>query len=63
MYDVLVVGAGAAKVTEALAGDPALVNIDPSGKGWFLKIRIADRSDLDGLMDEAAYAKFIAEQG
>ena len=57
------IGGEVVGVNEALAGDPALVNIDPTGKGWFLKIRIADRSDLDGLMDEAAYAKFIAEQG
>lgn len=56
------VGGEVVAVNDALAGDPALVNNDPTGKGWFLKIRLADRSELDGLMDEAAYAKFIAEQ-
>ena len=50
-------------VNAALADDPSLVNSDPTGKGWFVKIRIADRSELDGLMDDAAYAKFVAEQG
>ena len=50
-------------VNAALADDPSLVNSDPTGKGWFLKIRIADRSELDGLMDDAAYAKFVAEHG
>ena len=57
------IGGEVVAVNEALAGDPALVNNDPTGKGWFLKIRIADRSELDGLMDEAAYAKFVADQG
>ena len=57
------VGGEVVAVNEALAGDPALVNNDPTGKGWFLKIRIADRSELDGLMDDAAYAKFVAEHG
>jgi glycine cleavage system H protein len=56
------VGGEVVAVNEALAGDPALVNNDPTGKGWFIKIRIADRSELDGLMDEAAYARFITEQ-
>lgn len=43
----------------ALTDDPATVNADPQGKGWFVKIRLADKSQLDGLMDEAAYKKFV----
>ncbi|MGE0151347.1 MAG: glycine cleavage system protein GcvH [Reyranellaceae bacterium] len=43
----------------ALADNPALVNSDPFGAGWFFKIRIADAAELDGLMDEAAYAEFV----
>jgi glycine cleavage system H protein len=39
----------------ALAAEPALVNSDAQGKAWFFKIRIADKSELGGLMDEAAY--------
>jgi len=57
------IGGEVVEVNGALAGDPALVNNDPTGKGWFLKLRIVNRSELDGLMDEAAYAKFTAEQG
>jgi glycine cleavage system H protein len=43
----------------ALAGNPALVNSDPFGQGWFFKVRIANKAELDGLMDEAAYAEFV----
>ena len=50
------------EVNDVLAGDPAKVNDDAMGEGWFLKIRLADPKQLDGLMDEAAYQAFIAEQ-
>lgn len=40
---------------DALAADPALVNSDPAGAAWFFKLRIADKGELAGLMDEAAY--------
>lgn len=43
-----------------LACNPALVNQDPMGKAWFMKIRIANKSELDGLMDRAAYDAFVA---
>ena len=43
-----------------LAGEPALVNSDAAGKAWFFKLKIADKSELGGLMDEAAYQKHIA---
>ena len=43
----------------ALAENPALVNSDPFGEGWFFKVKIANKSELDGLMDEAAYAEFV----
>lgn len=46
-----------------IAGTPALVNEDAEGKAWFFKIRLADRSELDKLMDRAAYDAFIKEQG
>jgi len=48
-------------VNEALAQEPATVNADPFGKGWFLKMKLADRGELDGLMDEKAYRAFLAE--
>jgi len=50
-------------VTEAngaLEDDPALVNSDAEGQGWFYRLTIADTNELDGLMDEAAYKGFIA---
>ncbi len=43
-----------------LATDPALVNSDPLGKAWFMKIKLANLSELDGLMDKAAYDKFVS---
>ena len=48
------------EVNEALGADPSLVNSDPAGGAWFFKIRIADKSELDGLMDEAAYPAHTA---
>ncbi len=50
-------------VNEAIADDPAKVNADPMGEGWFLSVKLDDPQALDGLMDEAAYAAFVAEQG
>ena len=50
-------------VNDAVAGDPAKVNADPMGEGWFLAVKLDDPTALDGLMDEAAYAAFVAEQG
>ena len=47
-------------VNEALSGEPAKVNQDPMGEGWFVKIRFADSKELDGLMDEAKYKSFVA---
>lgn len=44
-----------------LAANPALVNEDPEGKAWFFKLRIADKSELDGLMDRAAYEEFVKQ--
>jgi glycine cleavage system H protein len=47
-------------VNEALAGDPSLINSDAAGKGWFFKLRIADKSELSGLLDDAAYKAHTA---
>ena len=44
----------------ALADDPALINSDPEGEGWFFKLKLDNPSELDGLMDEAAYRDFVA---
>jgi len=49
-------------VNDEIVGDPARVNTDAMGEGWFLKLRLADPKQLDGLMDEAAYQAYVAEQ-
>jgi glycine cleavage system H protein len=51
-----------AEVNEALAADPAKVNADPMGEGWFLKLRLTDVKELEGLLDEAAYQQFIEQE-
>lgn len=43
----------------ALADDPALVNTAPEGDGWFFKLTLSDTSELDGLMDKAAYDAWV----
>ena len=43
----------------AVADDPALINRDPEGDGWFFKLKVADAGELDGLMDEAAYREWV----
>jgi len=44
----------------ALEGDPALVNGDAEGEGWFFRLRLADAAELEGLMDRSAYDAFVA---
>ena len=43
----------------ALGDEPALVNSDPEGEGWFFKLTLSDTSELDSLMDKAAYTAFV----
>lgn len=49
-----------AAVNQALEGAPGTVNADPLGAGWFVKIRLKDRAELQGLMDEEQYRVFVA---
>ena len=49
------------EVNQRVADDPTLVNSDPTGTGWLFKVKIADRSQLDRLMDEPAYQALIAD--
>jgi glycine cleavage system H protein len=44
---------------QAVADDPALINSDPEGAGWFFKLRLDNPGELDGLMDEGAYRDWI----
>lgn len=46
------------EVNEALADQPENVNNDPMGEGWFIKMKVADTSELDNLMDEDAYKEY-----
>jgi glycine cleavage system H protein len=53
-------------VTEAnaaLADSPGDVNADPMGKGWFFKLKLSNKADLEELMDEAAYNAFVKSLG
>ncbi len=47
------------EVNSALENEPELVNSDPYGKGWMVKLTVNNPADLDGLMDAAAYAKLV----
>ena len=46
------------EVNDNLEEDPALVNSSPEEDGWFFKMTVSDKSELDGLMDEKAYKSF-----
>ena len=47
----------------ALAEQPGDVNADPMGKGWFFKIKLANKAELESLMDQAAYDTFVKGLG
>jgi glycine cleavage system H protein len=49
------VGGEIVEVNEALRANPALANSDPMGEGWFFKVRIADMTEYDQLMDVPEY--------
>jgi len=51
------------EVNQALEDDPALVNREPTGAGWFLKLKLSAPGELEGLMDEGAYADYVAGLG
>ncbi len=48
-----------AAVNELLSGEPGRVNAEPTGEGWFFKLKLSDPKQLAALMDEAAYKKYI----
>ena len=43
------------ETNESIAADPTIVNSDPLGNGWFFKLKIANPSEIDSLMDEKTY--------
>jgi len=48
---------------DTLAEHPGTANSDPRGAGWFFKVKLSNKSELDGLMDEAAYNEFVKGLG
>ena len=46
------------EVNEGLRDEPSLANSDPTGAGWFFKVKLSDAEQLTALMDEAAYQAF-----
>ncbi|MGC8534321.1 MAG: glycine cleavage system protein GcvH [Rhizomicrobium sp.] len=55
------VGGEVQEINGALTDDPAGVNADPEGAGWFFKLKIADRSEFEGLMRLGDYDAFVKE--
>ena len=47
------------EANDALSTAPETVNADPEGEGWFAKIKVSDASQLDALMDQAAYDDYL----
>ena len=47
---------------QALVDDPALVNSDPEGEGWFFRLRLADTNEINGLMNADQYKAFCESQ-
>ena len=50
-------------VNEALTAEPGLVNTDPTGAGWFFKLKATETAEFQDLMDQAAYDAFVASLG
>jgi len=57
------VGGEVVAVNQALEDNPAAVNEDAEGGGWFVRLKLADAAELEDLMDAAAYAAFAESQG
>jgi glycine cleavage system H protein len=57
------VGGEVVETNDDLTDAPETVNADPEGDGWMFKIRLSDPSELDEMMDPAAYAKFVEDAG
>jgi glycine cleavage system H protein len=53
------VGGEVTAANAELTGDPAKVNADPEGEGWFFKLKLADKSQLEKLMTPDQYAEFV----
>jgi glycine cleavage system H protein len=56
------VGGEILDINEALEDEPELVNQDPFGEAWLVRIRIADPAELDDLLDPKAYAEAVEKE-
>ena len=56
------IGGTVTEVNGALADHPEVINEDPYGKGWMVRVRLADPSEVDGLMTAQQYGEFIAKE-
>jgi glycine cleavage system H protein len=54
------VGGEVVAINEALAGSPEQVNADPYGEGWMVRVRLTEKSEVDELLDAAAYDALVA---
>ncbi len=46
---------------QAIADEPALINTDPEGEGWFFKLRLSNQAEVEGLMDESSYREWSSK--
>jgi glycine cleavage system H protein len=53
------IGGEVVEANSAIVSDPSLVNSDPMGAGWFFRLKLANPSEIDALMDEAAYKALL----
>ena len=53
------IGGEVVEANPAIVADPSLVNSDPMGAGWFYKLKLANLSEVDALMDETAYKALL----
>ena len=49
------------EINPALDADPALINTDPYGEGWIIRIKLTNPAELNDLLDAAAYTQLIAQ--
>ena len=55
------IGGEVVEVNGELTASPELVNSDPFGQGWMIRLKVADSAQVDGLLDPAAYEKLVSE--
>jgi glycine cleavage system H protein len=53
------IGGEVSEANTALGADPAKINVDPEGEGWFFRMRLANREEFGRLMTQAQYAEFV----